>query len=166
MYGIQGSGAHAVVGGDPDHVHLVDAARAQPIRQTVAVSPTLESAVGRGELPFVKDRFHCAGVQFGVELRARSSGHTVPRPGVDEVRFIGEMDARVDVVVGGRHHVVIAVRAGQQPGNGMGHGGSAGDRQRAAFTEIVLDIDDDQRAHTAQTRARDRFITSTVTRFV
>ncbi len=59
------------------------------------------------------------------------------------------MIARVDVVVAGGHDEVVAVVPGEQLGDAAGHGGAAGHRQRAALAEVVLDVDDDQRAHQA-----------------
>jgi len=57
------------------------------------------------------------------------------------------MAARVDVEVLGRHHVRVVMSACQTLADRPGHRGSAGHGQRPALAEIVLHVNDDQRAH-------------------
>jgi ribosomal protein S2 len=62
--------------------------------------------------------------------------------------MVGEVAARVDVIVPGGDDAVVAVAGcGQVLADAAGHRRTAGHRQRAAFAEIVLHVNDDQRAH-------------------
>ena len=81
-----------------------------------------------------------------MELLSAGADHAVRRPGVDEVRLGREVPVRVDVVVPGGDHRRIPVLAREQRTDPAGDLGSARDGQRAALTEVALDVDDDQRA--------------------
>jgi len=71
--------------------------------------------------------------------------------------------ARVNVEILGGHNVVIAVLASEQRTDGPGDRGTSGYRQGAAFAKIVLDINDDERAHDAYPTAG-RLITGVISR--
>src|SRR6201999_4510781 len=43
--------------------------------------------------------------------------------------------------------VVAVVSGGQQRADGAGYRSPAGDRERAAFAEVILHVNDDERAH-------------------
>src|ERR1700742_3217056 len=43
--------------------------------------------------------------------------------------------------------VVAVVSGGQERADGAGYRGPAGDRERAAFAEVILHVNDDERAH-------------------
>ena len=70
--------------------------------------------------------------------------------------MVGEVGARVDVEVLGRHDVPVAVLAGDVLADRAGHRGAAGHRERAALAEVILHIDDDQCAHGANAILRTR----------
>ena len=57
------------------------------------------------------------------------------------------MAARVDVEVLGRHDVRVVMSARQTLAHRPGHRGPAGHGQRPALAEVVLHVNDDQRAH-------------------
>ena len=101
-------------------------------------------------------RLHGPGVQVRVEVRTSRPGHAVRRPGRRVVRMVGEMGARVDVEVLGRHHVPVAGPARHVLADRARYRGTAGHGERAALTEVVLDIDDDECAHEANGILRTR----------
>src|SRR4029453_9448743 len=79
------------------------------------------------------------------------SNDTVWRPGLHEVRVWREMAAGIDVMVTGGHDQVVLAMSGdilvplaKHPPNLERHLGSAGNRQRSAFTEVVLNVGDYQ----------------------
>ena len=86
--GVQRGGPHAVVGGDPDHVHggRRRARAASPRRPRSARLGALEPRVRGGVRALVEHRLDRRDVQVRVERRARRAGAAVRRPGVDEVR--------------------------------------------------------------------------------
>ena len=90
--------------------------------QLHAVCGALEPAVGGGVLALVEDRFDCAGVQLGLELRARVPATQLPRPRVDEVRLSEKWPPRRGGP--GRDDVVVPVIAGQQLVDRAGDRGS------------------------------------------
>src|SRR5690606_33746000 len=89
-----------------------------------------------------------------MELGPGRPGDAVRRPGVDEVRLLGEVVTRLDVVVLRGDDVVpplalggalaAAVRGGEQGRDLLGDRGSAGDGKRAALAEVVLHVNDQQ----------------------
>src|SRR4051794_26345860 len=82
-----------------------------------------------------------------MEQRARRPGHTVPRPGFDEVGLGCEMGSRVDVPVGaGDDDGVIALVPLEEFGDAGGDRGTTGHGQRTPFAEVVLNVDDQQGA--------------------
>ncbi len=69
----------------------------------------------------------------------------VHRPAVHVVGVVGEVVARVDVVVPGGEDVPVAGGGlGDEVGDRGGHLGPARDGQAAALAEVVLHVDDDQ----------------------
>src|SRR5690606_10408989 len=108
-------------------------------------APPLATA-GRGLVgAIVGHRLDRAGDQVGVELRPRGARHAVRRPRVHKVGVVGEVVPRVDVAVPGSHDVgVLAALLGQVVGDSRGHAGTTGHGQTAAFTEVVLYVNDDQ----------------------
>src|SRR5699024_12505458 len=91
-------------------------------------------------------------VEVGMESGAVSADDAMRRPAIDEVRGLGEVAARVDVMVAGGHYDVIialpGVRVlprGQDLGNREGNLRPAVHAHASAFTEVVLHVDDDQR---------------------
>ena len=116
-------------------------------------SCALEAGVRRLVLALEEDRVEGLRVEVGVERLAVGPDPAVHRPGVDEVRLPRPVVAGVDVVVLGGDDVVVRRRVGvrarpvvQQPADVRGDLGTAGDGQRPALAEVVLDVDDDQRA--------------------
>ena len=105
-------------------------AAAQPVGQRRPPSGprALEAGVRRRVLALVEDRLEQRPVQVGVQLDPAGADHAVRRPGVDEVRVLGEVAARVDVVVAGRDDVVVVRLVPQVRGDRRGHRGPAGDR--------------------------------------
>ena len=146
---VRGRRVHAVVRGDAHHVDLVHAVPAQPVAQRrPTVIRTLEPAVRRRVLSLAEHRLHRRGVQVRVEVRAGRARHAVRRPGRRVVRVVGEVAARVDVEVLGRHHVRVVLSAAREVlAHRPGHRGPASHRQRPALAEVVLHVDDDQRTH-------------------
>ena len=61
----------------------------------------------------------------------------------------------INVEVFGRHDVVVAVVTGEKIVDRLHHRRGAGHRERTTLAEIVLDIDDEERAH-ALTVSADR----------
>ena len=112
----------------------------------------LEPGVGGGVLALVEHRLdprECPGRGGG--RRPSVSAHAVRRPGVDVVgrgRRSGRRGRR-----GGRgwRRRGRRLAGGSVRDDRRGHGRAAGDRQRAALAEVVLDVDDDQRAWHAST---------------
>src|SRR4029077_8661062 len=112
---------------------------------------SLEAGVCRRVLALEEDRVEGLRVEVRVERLAIGAAPAVHRPGVGEVGQVGPVPAGVDVVVLGRHHDVIrrglVVAPGpvvQQLPDVTCHAGAAGDGERPTFTEVVLDVDDDQ----------------------
>jgi hypothetical protein len=80
-----------------------------------------------------------------MKLGAPCPGYAVRRPAVLEVRGFREVDAGIDMPVLRCHDVVeLPVVVLYVLTDGPGHGGSALHRKRAAFAEVVLDVDDDE----------------------
>ena len=103
-------------------------------------------------LALEEDRVERLRVEVGVERLAVGADLAVHRPGVDEVGVLDQCVARVDVVVLGRHHHVVRRRLRVLPGPVVQQLGdvardvrASGDGQRAAFAEVVLHVDHDQR---------------------
>ena len=154
---VRGGGVHAVVGGDAHHVDLVHVVRAQPVGQRrPGLVGALEPAVGGRVRALQEHRLHGPGVQVRVEVRAGRPGHAVRRPGRRVVRMVGEVGARVDVEILGRHHVPVAGSARHVLADRARHRGAAGHGERAALAEIILYIDDDECAHGANGILRTR----------
>jgi hypothetical protein len=78
-----------------------------------------------------------------MELRTRGPGHAMPGPGGHEIRVVGEVAARVDVMVPGRHDVRVW-RVLRIPRNLCRDTGPAGHLQASPFAEVVLHVDDDE----------------------
>src|SRR5689334_578788 len=147
---VGGGRVHAVVGGDAGHVDLVDTVSAEPVGQRrPGLVGTLEAAVRGRVRAFQEHRLHRRSIQGRVKIRARGPGHAVRRPGRGVVRVIGEVGARVDVEVLGRHHVPVTGAARHVRADRAGHRGAAGYGERPALAEVVLDVDDDQCTHGA-----------------
>ena len=73
--------AHAVIGGDADHVDLVDVVLSEPVGQRGATlvepaEPAVTGVVGT----LAKDGLEPAGVEIGMEFRAGGIGKAVRRP--------------------------------------------------------------------------------------
>ena len=141
--------ADAVVGGEAGDVDIGDAAFAQPGGEWCATWPgALESRVGGGMRPLAEHGLDPRHIQIRVEGGAWRPGDAVRRPRVQIVRLAGEMGAGIDVVVtGGDHMVVFGGVAVQVGADAAGDLRAAGHRQRAAFAEVVLHVDDDESAH-------------------
>ena len=66
------------------------------------------------------------------------------------IHIEGALDARglkVAIVAGRWNDFIISSLLKGACASWARHGGAAGDRQRAALTEVVLHVDDDQRPH-------------------
>ncbi|CAO0832797.1 hypothetical protein SMICM17S_07939 [Streptomyces microflavus] len=147
---VQGGGPYAVVGGDADHVDLGDGPVAQPLGEAGPVLVgALETAV-RGRVgALVEDGVDGPGGDGGREVRVEAdalrTGDAVHRPGVLEVRGVGEVVAGVDVVVPGGDHVPVAgLGLTDEIGDGGGDVGTTRHREAAALAEVVLNVHDDQ----------------------
>src|SRR5690606_18258404 len=115
--GVEGGGADAVVGRDPDDVDLGHVPRAQEVGQGDVVGgvvPALEAGVGGVVLALVEHAVEVPEGEVQVELGPGSAGDAVGWPGVDVVRLGAEVAAGVDVVVAGGDDDVVAVAGGQQ----------------------------------------------------
>ena len=80
-----------------------------------------------------------------VVASARRAHDAVARTRVDEVRRVGEVGARIDVGVAGGHDEVVGGLAREVRRDVARRLRAAGDRERPALAEVVLDVDDDQR---------------------
>ncbi len=151
--GVERGRPDAVVGGEAADVDVGHLTRAQPVRQAGAVHrPPLEAGVGRCVLALEEDRVERLRVQVGMERLAVGADHTVRRPAVDEIGVVGEMVARVDVVVPGGDHDVVRRGLGvlprpvvQQLADPVRHCCATRDGEASPFAEVVLHVDDDQR---------------------
>src|SRR5690606_21651297 len=143
---VHGGGADAVVGGDADDVDRVDAAGGEPVgERLLVVRDALEAAVAGRLAALAEHRLDGLQREVRVEVGAGRADHAVRRPRVDEVGLVGEVVARVEVEVAGRHDVVVVGAVlGDVPGDGGGHVRAALDGERAALAEVVLHVDDDQ----------------------
>jgi hypothetical protein len=62
--------------------------------------------------------------------------------------MVGEMVTRIDVEILGGHHMAISGGArGEVIADGARQGRPTGHGQRTALAKVVLNVDDDQRAH-------------------
>src|SRR5690606_7100869 len=84
-------------------------------------------------------------VQRRMERRPRRARAAVRRPRAHVVRVVAEVCARIDVVVPGGHHVLVVALVRQCARDVLGHRGAAVHGQCAAFAEVVLYVNDDQR---------------------
>jgi hypothetical protein len=117
----------------------------QPAGQRLAGgSAALEPGVGGGVLALVEHRLEVAVGQLVTELDPGGAEHAVRWPRVDEVRVFREVAPRVDVVVSGGHHVVVAVLTAQQLADPGGDRQPPGHGQRPALAEVALDVHHDQ----------------------
>src|SRR5680860_172331 len=148
--------ANAVVGGDAADVHIGDVVPLEPVGESGAVRRTpFEPGERRGVLALEKDRVEGLGVEVGMERRAVGVDHAVDRPTVHEVGVGSrrrEMVSRINVVVprGHRDCVVRGLRILSRPvmeqfGDLVRRPRPSGHRQAAAFAEVVLYVDNDQR---------------------
>ena len=153
--GVARGESHAVVSGNSDDVHVDDAPLVQPFGQRCAVLvDALETTECGAVSAFFEHGLNGAGVEIGMELRAPGGRSAVWRPGVSVIGMVGKVCARIDVPILGGHHMPVGGLTAQVVGDGVGHGGPAGYRNGAAFTEIVLHVDNDQRPHSATLRVR------------
>ena len=88
-----------------------------------------------------------------MEVGARRADHTVRWPGRREVGVVGEVLARIDVEVFGRHDVGVVAGGGQVFADRAGHHLAADHFQGAAFAEVVLHVDDEERPHVPSLRS-------------
>ena len=145
---VGGGGDHAVVGGDAHDVDLVDPALPKPIRQSSAgFVGALEAAVRRRVPALGEYGFHRGVVELRMEVSARRSDHTVPRPRCREVGIVGEVVAGIDVEILRRDDVVVSARGGEEFADRVRHRLAADHFEGAAFAEIVLHVDDQERPH-------------------
>jgi hypothetical protein len=56
--------------------------------------------------------------------------------------MVGKMSTRIDVEVPGRHNVPVVIAVREVLADGAGHSSPAGHRERTAFAEVILDIND------------------------
>ena len=121
---------------------------AQPGLERCAVAAgAFETAVRRRVLSFAEDRVQPVEVESGMELGAWRVRDAMRWPAVDVVGFSGEMLAGLDVPVARADDVRVAV-------GGTCHvctdrrcdGRTTPDGQAAAFAEVVLHVDDIERA--------------------
>src|SRR5581483_4878293 len=89
----------------------------------------------------VDDRVDLLEVKPGVELRARAPLHTVNRP-APSLLHKRAVVRRMPIAC--RDH---EVRFASEPVDRLYHRVAVGNSQRPVSTEIVLDVDDDQRSH-------------------
>ena len=152
-HGVERGRAHAVVGGDPAHVDVVDLVGAQPVGQRGAVRRTpLEAGVRRRVLALEEDRVEGLRVEVGVERLPVGADLAVHRPRVDEVGLADQcapgsmwwsLVATTSVVRPARR-ASWRVQWCSSSAMSLRDLRAAGHRQRAALAEVVLDVDDDQ----------------------
>ena len=107
-----------------------------------------ETGIRRGVRSLAEDSLDPGDIEIRVERGAWRSGHAVRRPRVQIVRCAGEMGTGIDVVITrGDHVVVLGGMAVQVGTDAPGDLRPACHRQRAAFAEVVLHVDDDESAH-------------------
>src|SRR5205823_4345105 len=92
--GVEGAGPHAVVGGDADDVHGVDADVPQEgVERFPFAGAAFEGGVGRFVLALADDPVDDRGVEVGVEVGAVGPDYAMTWPGRDVVGLVGEMVA-------------------------------------------------------------------------
>ncbi len=141
-------GNDAVVGGDADDVDVVDVALAEPVRKRrPRFVGALEAAVRRLVPALGEDGLDLGVVELRMEVGAVRPDHTMPRPGSREIRVVGEVVARVDVEILRRDDVVVATWRRKEFTYRVGDRLAADHFEGAAFAEVVLHVDDQERAH-------------------
>ena len=88
-------------------------------------------------------------VRFEIRVQGGTLGlrHAVHGPGILEVGGLAEMVARVHVPVLGRDDHFVGRLVGLQVAGDQGSDlGASRSREGAAFAEVVLDVDDEQRS--------------------
>lgn len=138
----------AVVGGEAGHVEAVDALRSQSLREPASLKGGVTLAVRI--LTLVENDVHLAPVEVGMKLGALRPGDAVDRP---DARWIGaipsggidlDADERAMVrrmPVPGRHDEIELI------GEAVDRAGdlvSSLDGERAAGSEVVLEVGDEQ----------------------
>ena len=143
-----------MIRGDPCDVHRVDALGDDQLRRRLAcLSLSLEHRVIGPSPPLVEVVRHRRGVEEGVVAGALAARDAVHRPGVDVVGFVwrhGEVTAvvalRIVPVARCDDQPVVGGAAREIAGEGRGDRVSAVDSECTALGEIVLNVDDEQRA--------------------
>src|SRR6185312_3184425 len=82
-----------------------------------------------------------------MEVGPVRSDDTMPRPRRREIGIVGEVVAGVDVEVLRRDNVVVAAWRFKEFAYRMGNRLATDHLQGAAFAEVVLHVDDQERAH-------------------
>ena len=87
------------------------------------------------------------GSKCWVQLGLGSTCNAVGRPGVNEVRMVREMCARIDVpVLRGHDAVVVRCVSGNKISDALSAGIPAFNRKSTAFAKSRLNINNDERA--------------------
>ena len=137
--GVEGGGLDAVVEREPGNVDGVDVPLAQQPLELGALEPRVPLAVGN--LALVEDHVDPVGVDPGMKLRPGRVTHAVDRPRT-ALRHKRAVVGRVPVARGDHEPGL-----GRHPVDRLDDRVPVGHRQRAPGTEVVLDVDDDQRPH-------------------
>lgn len=125
-HSIQCGGLHAVIGRDADDIEVSDVAGLQPGGQRRAVlGRALETALRGGVRTLEEDLVDVPGVDGGrkirMELASLTAHDAMHRERVLEVGVLGEVGARIDVMVtGGDDEGVLPVGAPDQLGDSRG----------------------------------------------
>lgn len=124
-------------------------ARSQSASDVPSWAEPIETALRGGVRPLVEDLVHVTGGDDGrevrMELASLAADDAVLGEGALEVRVLGEVVPRVDVVVASGDDVrVPAIGAPHQVGDGHGSARAALHRNAAAFAEVLLHINNDQ----------------------
>ena len=77
-------------------------------------------------------------------LRTRGARNAVRGPGILEIRGFAEVLARINVMIPGRHHHVVAMVTRQHPVDLPGNRSSSSHSECPSLAEIALHIDHNQ----------------------
>src|SRR6185295_5168919 len=122
-----------------DDVDLVHAALPQPVGQLGAgIVDGFERAVGSGMVTLHEHCFDCAVVELWVKVDTRGADLAVPWPRLPVVGVLGEMIARVDVVVLAGDYVGVVAMGRDVAIDLADQRGATDDPKGTALTEVVL----------------------------
>ena len=95
-------------------------------------------------MALVDDGCEVAEGELIMKLSAGRADHTVPRPGIHEIRLGGEVGAGIDVMITSGNDMGVAMITAEQTVDPAHSGSSARHAQRATLAEISLRVGDDQ----------------------